>query len=66
MAKTFNNLRVGKQFRLTNYGEVSSFQVLEIFSDGNCKLKDTNSLDTYFLFDLTKHGKGDDFDLSDL
>lgn len=66
MAKSFNNLRVGKFFRLINYGEVSEFEVLEIFNDGDCKLKDKNTLENYQLFDLIRFGRGEDFDLKDL
>lgn len=66
MAKSFNNLRVGKKFRLINYGEVSEFEVLEIFNDGDCKLKDTNTLENYQLFDLIRFGRGEDFDLLDM
>jgi len=66
MAKSFNNLRVGKNFRLTNYGEVSEFEVIEIFNDGDCKLKDLGTLEKYKLFDLICFGKGEDFDLKDL
>ena len=66
MAKSFNNLRVGKNFRLINYGEVSEFEVVEIFNDGDCKLKDINTLENYQLFDLIRFGRGEDFDLMDL
>jgi hypothetical protein len=66
MAKSFNNLRVGKNFKLTNYGEVSEFEVLEIFNDGDCKLKDIGTLENYQLFDLIRFGRGEDFDLKDL
>lgn len=65
MAKSFNNLRVGKRFELTNYGESFEFEVVEIMSDGDCKLKDLNSLEPYSLFDLVAFGKGKDFDISE-
>jgi len=51
---------------LINYGEVSEFVVQEIFNDGDCKLKDMNTLENYQLFDLIRFGKGEDFDLVDL
>ena len=66
MAKSFNNLRVGKNFRLINYGEVSEFEVLEIFNDGDCKLKDVNTLENYQLFDLIRFGRGEDFDITNI
>jgi len=66
VAKSFNNLRVGKTFRLVNYGETSEFQILEILADGNCKLKDIHTLENYELQDLVRYGMGEDFDVSEL
>lgn len=66
MAQSFNNLRVGKKFRLTNFGEQYEFEIEEILSDGNCELKDINTLEKYRLFDLISFGKGDDFDVESL
>ncbi|KYG83679.1 MULTISPECIES: hypothetical protein [Roseivirga] len=66
MAKSFNNLRVGKKFKLINFSETFEFEVIEIKANEDCLLKDLNSLDTYHLFDLIRYGKGEDFDLIDL
>ncbi len=66
MAKSFNNLRVGKKFRLTNFGESFDFEILEIMGDGDCKLKDVNTLESYNLYELIAFGKGEDFDVSEL
>lgn len=66
MASSFNNLRVGKKFRLINFGESFEFEVLEIMSDGDCQLKDIYTLESYSLFDLIRFGKGTDFDVKDL
>ena len=66
MAKSFNNLRVGKRFRLINYGEASDFEILEIMSDGNCRLKDIHTLENYELEELIRYGKGEDFDVSEI
>ena len=66
MSKSFNNLRVGKRFRLTNFGEVSEFEVVEIMGDGDCVLKDIYTLELYKLYDLIGLGKGEDFDIEDL
>jgi hypothetical protein len=66
MAKSFNNIRVGKKFRITNYGESFEFIVMEMLADGDCKLKDVYTLETYSLFDLTRYGMGEDFDIADL
>jgi hypothetical protein len=66
VAKSFNNLRVGKKFRLVNFSESFEFEVIEIETNEDCLLKDLNSLDHYRLFDLIRYGKGEDFDLIDL
>ncbi|MBO3698756.1 hypothetical protein [Roseivirga sp. E12] len=66
MANSFNNLRVGKKFRLLNFGESFDFEVLEIMSDGDCQLKDIYTLENYSLYDLIRYGKGPDFDVNDL
>lgn len=66
MAKSFNNLRVGKRFKLVNFGEFSEFEILEILADGNCKLKDVHTLEHYELHDLVRYGKGEDFDVEEL
>lgn len=66
MATSFNNLRVGKKFRLVNFGESFDFEVLEIMSDGDCQLKDVYTLENYTLYDLIRYGKGADFDVNDL
>ncbi len=66
MAKSFNNLRVGKKFRLINFGESFDFEILEIMGDGDCQLKDVYTLETYTLYGLIAFGKGEDFDVSEL
>ena len=66
MAKSFNNLRVGKKFSLTNFGETSDFEVVEIMADGDCKLRDIHTLEPYRLYDLIRLGKGEDFDVSEI
>ncbi|KYG81632.1 hypothetical protein EV198_1836 [Roseivirga ehrenbergii] len=66
MAKSFNNLRVGKKFTLLNFLETFEFEVIEIFENGDCRLKDINTLEYYNLFSLIQYGKGDDFDIDEL
>jgi len=66
MAKSFNNLRVGKRFSITNFGEVSEFEVSEFLADGDCRLKDIHTLEPYLLSDLIRFGKGEDFDVLEI
>ncbi|WP_161887763.1 hypothetical protein [Pontibacter russatus] len=66
MAISMDNLRRGKKYRLTNYGESFEFQVVEMPEEGAYKVKDLNTLDIYLLHDLVKYGKGQDFDMDEL
>ncbi len=66
MPISFDNIRIGKKYFLTNYGEVSEFVVLEGLGVNNYKLKDLTSLEIYTLDDLTRYGKSDDFDLYEI
>ena len=65
LTMSFDNLRVGKHYRLTNYGEVSEFEVLEVLED-DFLLKDLLSLDTYHLSKLVEYGTSEDFDIEKL
>ncbi len=65
LTMSFDNLRVGKHYRLTNYGDVSEFEVLEVLEE-DFLLKDLLSLDTYHLSKLVEYGTSDDFDIEEL
>lgn len=58
---SFNIIRVGKTYRLTNFGETAVFEVLEIIDDNNCVVRDPETLEAYHLQDLIRYGKGEDF-----
>ena len=66
LTMSFDNLRVGKHYRVTNYGETSEFEVLEVFDDGDFAVKDLLSLDEYRLSKLVEYGTSDDFDVEEL
>lgn len=66
MPISFDNIRIGKKYFLSNYGEESEFEVLEWLGDENYKLKDLNSLEIYTLNDLIKYGKSEDFDIYEI
>lgn len=66
LTMSFDNLRVGKHYRLLNYGETSEFEVLEVFDDGDFRVKDLLSLDTYQLSKLVEYGTSDDFSIEEL
>ena len=65
LTMSFDNLRVGKHYWLTNYGDVSEFVVLEVLED-DFLVKDLLSLDTYRLSKLVEYGTSDDFDIEEL
>ena len=63
---SIDNLRVGKSYYLKNYGESTSFIVLEALENKDFKIKDLLSLEIYLLSDLIQYGRGEDFDLREL
>jgi hypothetical protein len=63
---SFDVLRTGKKYRLTNHGESHEFVIEQILSNGDFKVKDLNTLEKYLMNDLIKYGKGKDFLLEDL
>ncbi len=58
-------LRVGKKYRLINFGDRYDF-VIEKILIGDFSLKDIHTLERYRMTDLTKFGKGNDFEIRDL
>ena len=64
MPISFETLRTGKKYFLTNYGDEFQFEVLEI-TDDYIKVKDILTLEPYLLGDLVKYGKGKDYDLQE-
>jgi hypothetical protein len=63
---SFDVLRVGKKYRLTNHGERYDFIIESILVNGDFKVKDIYTLERYLLKDTLKFGKGNDFRLDDL
>ena len=63
---SYNIIRVGKKFRLLNFGEKYEFEVLEILDNDDCIVRSLDTLETYQLSDLTKFGKWDDFDFEEI
>ncbi|WP_299757188.1 hypothetical protein [uncultured Pontibacter sp.] len=66
MAISIDNLRKGKKYRLTNYGETFEFQVMDMPEENMYRVKDLLTLENYFLNELIKYGKGKDYDLEEL
>jgi hypothetical protein len=66
MPIAFDTLRVGKKYRLTNYGESMEFIIISRLNGNNFLLKDIHTLETYPILDLIKYGRGSDYDLEPL
>jgi hypothetical protein len=58
---SFDVVRTGKRYRLTNHGEVHEFVVEKILSNGDFKVKDLLTMERYLMKDLIKYGQGNDY-----
>ena len=63
---SFDTMRVGKKYRIKNFGDVYEFEILKRLSDKNYLLKDLHTLETYEVDDLIRWGRGADFDIDEL
>jgi hypothetical protein len=63
---SFDVLRVGKKYRLINFRERYEFVIEEILANRDFKLKDIHTLETIYMHDLIKFGKGNDFEIREL
>lgn len=63
---SFDVLRVGKKYRLVNFGEVNEFVVEYILSDGDFRVRNIHTLEQFLLKDLIRYGKGKDFEIREL
>ncbi len=63
---SFDVLRVGKKYRLVNFGDTYEFEIERILTNGDFKVKDLLTLERYMLKDTIKFGKGKDFEIRDL
>lgn len=62
----FSSMRVGKKYRLVNYGEKSEFVLEEVIGRNDYKLRDLCSLEHYLMSELIQFGKGEDFELREI
>ena len=65
-ARSFDTIRVGKKYRLMNFGESFEFEVMQRLHDRNYLLKDIHTLETYELEDLIRWGKSNDFEFDEI
>ncbi|MFN6090723.1 MAG: hypothetical protein ACK47E_18415 [Cyclobacteriaceae bacterium] len=62
----FGALRTGKKYFLINFGDRYEFQIENILTNGDFKVKDLHTLERYTIKDLLKFGRGKDFELREL
>lgn len=63
---SLNVIRLGKKYRLTNFGEKCEFEVMQFLERDNFKVKDLFTMEQYELTELIQFGKGKDFAIEEL
>ncbi len=63
---SYDNMRVGKKYVITNYGETNRFVILAAAGHNDFRVKDLLTLEQYLFTDLIRYGKGEDFELYEL
>ena len=63
---SFDNLQTGHKYFLRNYGEESSFTIMDILMNGDCLAKHLETLELFHLSDLVQFGKGADYELREI
>lgn len=66
MPLALDNLRVGRVYRLVNFGERRTLKVLERINATNFRLLDMDTLEQYDMEELIRWGKGTDYDLDEI
>ncbi|MBI3218991.1 MAG: hypothetical protein HYZ44_05740 [Bacteroidetes bacterium] len=63
---SFASLRAGRKYYLINYGDRYEFELEQVLSNDDFKVKDLHTLERYTIGDLLKFGKGKDFEIREL
>jgi hypothetical protein len=63
---SFDVLRVGKKYRLINYGDRYEFIIERILVNGDFKVKDIHTLEHFRLKEVIAFGKGKDFTIEEI
>lgn len=59
-------LRVGKRYRVVNYGDSHEIVIEEKLGNGDFRVKDLHTLERFVLSEIYRFGKGRDFEIRDL
>jgi len=62
---SFENLQTGHKYFLRNYGEETSFVIMDILN-GDCLVKHLETLELFNLSELVQFGKGEDYELMEI
>ncbi|MBS1952141.1 MAG: hypothetical protein OJF59_000910 [Cytophagales bacterium] len=62
----FSSLRVGKKYRLINFGEVNEFIIERVIGREDFDVKDLHTLECYRMKEFFKFGKGKDFEIREI
>jgi hypothetical protein len=63
---SYSSLRVGKQYYAINHGEKYEFTLMEIITPSEFRLKDIHTLEYFYMSDIIRFGKGNDFEIREL
>ena len=63
---SIDNMRVGKRYFIRNFGETTSFLVMESSGLNDFQVKDLLSLEIYLFGNLIQYGIGEDFELYEI
>lgn len=63
---SYSSLRAGHKYWVVNFGEKIEFEIMEVLHPIDFVVKDLTTLETFRLSDLTRYGKGKDFEIRDL
>jgi hypothetical protein len=59
-------LRVGKRYRVINFGDQHEVEIEEVRDDGDFQVKDLHTLEHFRLSEIVKFGTGKDYEIRDL
>ena len=66
MALSLSSLQTGHTYRIRNYGEEIEFVVIDIRADRDIEAKHLQTLERFLLSEITRYGKGPDYDLREI
>jgi len=66
MPLALSSIQTGHSYTIRNYGEEVEFEVIDIRGDGDIKAKHLHTREIFLLSEITRYGKGKDYDLQEL